>query len=176
MTPRANADHPGATPLRERGHDMPHGQDAAPCGGAAVGGFSLVEVTLAIGIVAFVVISMVGAMSVGNRTLGLAADNSVQAQITQNLMGSLQQADFSVLTNASPNGWNGRVISFDERGVSTTNPANVIHVATVTIVTPAAVPGSTVNANLARASLAIVKNGNTNETFRTATYVANNGK
>ena len=128
-------------------------------------GFSLIEVTIAIGIVGFAVLALVGTLGVGSRTLGSAVSYSMQAQITQNVMGSLKLSDFSVLTNTSPNGWNGANLYFDERGVSTTNSSLAIYTATVNITTPITLSGAaSANTNLARATLSIVKNNNTNDT------------
>jgi len=140
-------------------------------------GFSLIEVTIAIGIVGFAVLALVGTMGVGSRTLGSAVSRSMQAQITQNVMGSLKLSDFTMLTNNSPNGWNGANLYFDERGVSTTNASLAIYTATVNITTPITISaGASGNTNLALASLSIVKNNNTNDTYRVATYIANNGQ
>jgi len=140
-------------------------------------GFSLIEVTIAIGIVGFAVLALVGTLGVGSRTLGSAVSYSMQAQITQNVMGSLKLSDFSVLTNTSPNGWNGANLYFDERGVSTTNSSLAIYTATVNITTPITISGAASgNTNLARATLSIVKNNNTNNTYTVATYIANNGQ
>ena len=145
-------------------------------GAASRGGFSLIEVAIAIGIVAFAVLALVGTLGVGTTTLGSAVSYSIQTQITQNVMGSLKLSDFSVLTNNSPAGWNGAQLFFDERGVSTTNPSQYIYTATVNITTPVTLSGTTIeNTNLALASLSIVKNSNTNDACRVVTYIANNG-
>jgi len=134
-------------------------------------GFSLIEVTIAIGIVGFAVLALVGTLGVGSRTLGSAVSYSMQAQITQNVIGSLKLSDFTMLTNNSPNGWNGAKLYFDERGVSTTNSAMAIYTANITVSN--SVNGNT---NLARAILSIVKNNNTNDTYTVATFIANNGQ
>ena len=140
-------------------------------------GFSLIEVTIAIGIVGFAVLALVGTLGVGSRTLGSAVSYSMQAQITQNVMGSLKLSDFSVLTNTSPNGWNEAKLYFDERGVSTTNTSLAIYTATVNITPSVTLSGAaSANTNLARATLSIVKNNNTNDTYTVATYIANNGQ
>lgn len=140
-------------------------------------GFSLIEVTIAIGIVGFAVLALVGTLGVGSRTLGSAVSYSMQAQITQNVMGSLKLSDFSVLTNTSPNGWNEAKLYFDERGVSTTNTSLAIYTATVNITPSVTNLGATNgNPNLALARLSIVKNNNTNDTYTVATYIANNGQ
>ena len=140
-------------------------------------GFSLIEVTIAIGIVGFAVLALLGTLGVGSRTLGSAVSYSMQAQITQNVIGSLKLSDFTMLTNNSPNGWNGANLYFDERGVSTTNASLAIYTATVNITTPITISaGASGNTNLALASLSIVKNNNTNDTYRVATYIANNGQ
>jgi uncharacterized protein (TIGR02598 family) len=140
-------------------------------------GFSLIEVTIAIGIVGFAVLALLGTLGVGTRTLGSAVSYSMQAQITQNVMGSLKLSDFTMLTNNSPNGWNGANLYFDERGVSITNASLAIYTATVNI-TPSVTNLGAMNGNtnLARATLSIVKNNNTNDTYTVATFIANNGQ
>jgi uncharacterized protein (TIGR02598 family) len=134
-------------------------------------GFSLIEVTIAIGIVGFAVLALLGTLGVGSRALGSAVSYSMQAQITQNVMGSLKLSDFTMLTNNSPNGWNGANLYFDERGVSVATPSLAIYTANITVTNN--VNGNT---NLARAILSIVKNSNTNDTYTVATYIANNGQ
>jgi uncharacterized protein (TIGR02598 family) len=66
------------------------------------GAFSLVEVTLAIGIVGFAFVSILGMLPIGLNTFHKAMDASVTAQIAQRVIGSVQQTDFSLVANAIP--------------------------------------------------------------------------
>ena len=61
--------------------------------------FSLVEVTLAIGIVAFAFVSVFGLLPSGLHVFRSAIDVSVQTQIVQRLVADAQQTDFDTLKN-----------------------------------------------------------------------------
>lgn len=63
----------------------------------APGGFSLVEVTLAIGIVAFAFVALLGLLPVGLTSFRSALDRSVRSQIVQSLTTQAQQTDFALL-------------------------------------------------------------------------------
>ena len=67
-------------------------------------GFSLVEVALAIGIVAFALVPMLGLMATGQATFQSAMNTSVGAQIAQHVANDLQQTDFATLTAATSSG------------------------------------------------------------------------
>ena len=64
------------------------------------GAFSLVEVTLALGIVGFAFVSILGMLPIGLTTFHKAMDASVTAQIAQRVIGSVQQTDFSLVADA----------------------------------------------------------------------------
>ena len=61
--------------------------------------FTLVEVTLSIGIVSFVILVMLGINSVGISTLGDANNANLEAQIIQAISNEAALTDFSNLTN-----------------------------------------------------------------------------
>ncbi len=66
-------------------------------------GFSLVEITLAIGIVAFAFVGLFALLPAGLTTFRQAMDTSVGAQIAQRIAGELQETDyFTVLKNCEP--------------------------------------------------------------------------
>jgi uncharacterized protein (TIGR02598 family) len=66
-------------------------------------GFSLVEVTLAIGVIAFAFVALLGLLPVGLRTFHTAMDTSVGSQIAQRVAGELQETDyFTLLKSCSP--------------------------------------------------------------------------
>jgi uncharacterized protein (TIGR02598 family) len=60
-------------------------------------GFSLVEVVIALGIVATVMIALLALLPLGMDALREAADLSVQSRIAQDLIGDVQQADWRSL-------------------------------------------------------------------------------
>jgi uncharacterized protein (TIGR02598 family) len=61
-------------------------------------GFSLVEVVLAIGIVAFAFLPLLGLMPIGLSTSRQAIDTTIEAQIIQQMTSQAQQTDFSSLS------------------------------------------------------------------------------
>lgn len=70
-------------------------------------GFSLVEVVLAVGVVAFAFVAVLGLLPAGMTQFRQAVDTSVCAQIAQRIIMDAQQADFDVLTDktvTAPNG------------------------------------------------------------------------
>ena len=82
------------------------------------GGFSLVEVTLAIGIVAFAFVALFALLPVGMTTFKQAMDTSVTAQIAQRIAGELQVADYNaVLTDCKPQILNLKANPDDQHGV-----------------------------------------------------------
>ncbi len=62
-------------------------------------GFSLVEVALAIGIVAFAFVALLSLLPAGLTTFRRALDISICTQIAQRIVSEAQQADFDVLTD-----------------------------------------------------------------------------
>ena len=60
-------------------------------------GFSLVEVVIALGIVATVMVALLALLPLGMDALRQAADLSVQSRIAQDLIGDVQQADWKSL-------------------------------------------------------------------------------
>jgi uncharacterized protein (TIGR02598 family) len=64
-------------------------------------GFSLIEVVLALGIVSFAFVGLLGLMPVGLDTLRKAIDTSAQSQIAQQISAEIQRAPFSDISDAS---------------------------------------------------------------------------
>ncbi len=64
--------------------------------------FSLVEITLALGIISFALVSVMALMPLGMKNLRSAIDTTVSAQITQSLVAETQQAKFSELRDLHP--------------------------------------------------------------------------
>ena len=59
--------------------------------------FTLIEVTLAIGVVSFAILGMVGLNSVGLTTLRAAKDSAMEARVVQSLGSEARLSDFSRL-------------------------------------------------------------------------------
>jgi uncharacterized protein (TIGR02598 family) len=63
------------------------------------GGFSLTEVAMAMGMIAFAFVALLGLLPVGLQTMRDAIDTTVTAQIASRLVNDAQQTDFDTLTN-----------------------------------------------------------------------------
>jgi uncharacterized protein (TIGR02598 family) len=142
----------------------------SPLGAHGKFAFSLIEVTIAIGIVGFALLAVMGAISTGSNIQRQAINATIQAQIMQNVMGALRQSDWTLLT-----GWNGTNLYFDSRGVAT-NQAAAVYMATPTVSASVSLPGATANTNMARVSVQILKNNSTNESVTVSAIIANNGQ
>jgi len=83
--------------------------------------FSLVEVVLAIGVVAFAFVALLGLLPAGMSQFRKAIDTTVATQIAQRIIDDCQQTDFDVLTQSSISQPNLTPVQsyryFDERGV-----------------------------------------------------------
>lgn len=82
----------------------------------ALAAFTLVEITIAIGIVAFAFISVVGMIPTGLNSFHQAMDASIRSQIAQRVLNDVQQTDFSQLIKD----YNGNTIENGETGVGYT--------------------------------------------------------
>lgn len=86
--------------------------------------FSLIEVTLAIGIVGFAFIPMMGLLPTGLNVFHQSIGVSVSAQIAQRVIGEAQQTDFTTLSSlAGSSGAPTRY--FDNEGGEITDPTSV---------------------------------------------------
>ena len=128
--------------------------------------FSLIEVTLAIGIVAFAFIGVFGLVPTGLNTFRQAIDTSVGSQITQRVFNEAQQTDFDVLLkNGVGAFWNKPVRYFDDQGNELSVAANATYQLNTRILAATSIPnGDTssshkiTNANLATVTIQIVNN------------------
>ncbi len=78
-------------------------------------GFTLVEITLAIGIVAFAFIAIMGMVPVGLATFNKAVDSTVEARISQQIFSDAQQVKFSDVADTA----GGRFFDAEGRQVGT---------------------------------------------------------
>jgi len=115
--------------------------------------FSLIEVTLALGVISFALIGVLGLIPVGMATFRKAVDLSVGSQIVQQVVSDVQQTAFSSLGQSHP------LRYFDDQGVEQTGGTGLYQV-NVVVDTAAVVPGGSAPAggNLARLIVEIVKN------------------
>jgi uncharacterized protein (TIGR02598 family) len=84
-------------------------------------GFSLIEVTLAVAIVAFSFIAMLGLLAPGLNNFAAALNTQVSAEIYQRVAADLQDSDFTALINYPAKGTGGQYYSlplryFDAQG------------------------------------------------------------
>jgi len=116
------------------------------------GGFSLVEVTLAIGIVAFAFMSILGLIPVGMKTFRSSINTSVSGQIFQRIVNEAQQSDFITLTNSTN--------YFDDQGNKVASNGIWIYQVNTQISPSTALPTGdvAVNANLATITVQIANN------------------
>jgi uncharacterized protein (TIGR02598 family) len=77
-----------------------------------LGGFTLVEVTLAIGIISFAFVAMFGMLPVGLSVSRQAMDTTIEAQIVQQMKTQALQTDFSRLDELE----NVSELFFDDQG------------------------------------------------------------
>ncbi len=124
--------------------------------------FSLVEVTLALGIVAFSLVTLLGVMPMGLATFHKALETSGSWRIVQQVVTDVEQTDFSQLTTSSTGVTQLGLRYFDDQGnelSSATAPGAVYQVNVVVNTTPVLSGGSTSAApSLACLTIDIVTN------------------
>lgn len=113
-------------------------------------GFSLIEVVLCIGIVAFAFLAIFGMLPVGLSTFRQAMDNSVGSQIVQRLVGEAQQTDFPALI-ATPS----TLRYFDDQANEITVDKAYIYTVEVTVVAPTTLPNTSTPATNSLATVTI---------------------
>lgn len=152
-------------------------------------GFSLVEVVLAIGIVAFAFLPLLGLMPIGLNTSRQAIDTTMEAQIVQQMTSLAQQTDFSNLPTMVKNPLvttpASNLVYFDGNGNITT-AASAMYKASFSAPTSTVLPGGATTSNLNTITIYILSthtlNGMSTTDLSTNTaskkyivFVANNG-
>jgi uncharacterized protein (TIGR02598 family) len=107
------------------------GRPSRVCGRKA---FSLVEVTISLGIVSFAVLSILGLLPTGLNTLRASMDETIRAQIMKSMAANAVIADFESLSNGSTN-------YFDDEGILVQNQ-NQAYYTVVTVPADPLFPGS----------------------------------
>ncbi len=109
-------------------------------------GFSLVEVVIALGVVAFALIPLMGLVPMGLSTSRLAIDTTVEAQIIQYMTDQAQQSNFSALSELNSTIPTG----FDAYGTVTTSSSPIYRAGFSVPSSPGGttLPGGTVTYNL----------------------------
>jgi len=142
--------------MSPRRSSSPRFQNFRPFKGRGFGswqteGFSLVEVVLAIGIISFGLISMMGLLPSGLQAFRSSMERTVSAQVAQAIMGEAKQKDFTNLTSAA-----ATYRYFTQEGVETLSRPEGIYTAEVTLTNQVGVPGSG-SAQFTNRSLALVR-------------------
>ena len=110
--------------------------------------FSLIEVTLAIGLVSFCFLTVVGLMPVGLNALRLATGQTVEAEIVQKLSGQILLTPFSKLPlEKLDGGYSGATFYYDQEGgeLLGSNTSNGIYSVTTSSTNAVVYPGSGTN-------------------------------
>jgi uncharacterized protein (TIGR02598 family) len=118
-------------------------------------GFSLVEVAMALGIVAFAFTALLGMLPVGLGLFRSAMDTSIATRIVQSVSSDLQQADFDALGTTTTG-----VLYFDEQGNAVSSPDQAIYWAKVNVFLQAVLPGSdaVTSSDIARVVIQVAHN------------------
>ena len=96
-------------------------------------GFSLIEVTLALGIVAFAMIPIIGLVSSGMKSLRGSMDDAVRGEIVRKVVAEAGRVPYTNLSTA----FNNRLFYFDDEGVQqASSNAQTIFVASNSIANP----------------------------------------
>ena len=74
-------------------------------------GFSLVEIVVAVGIVATVMVALLGMIPTGLNTVNEAADTMAEIRIAQQILGEVQMADWNDLDE-----WDSKPFYYDAEG------------------------------------------------------------
>ena len=114
-----------------------------PLGGR---GFSLVEVLLALGVVTFAMIPVLGLMPIGLNTFRDSMNTTISSQIAQGVANELQQTDFDQLSLSAP------VRYFDAQGneLPATSKSSAVYHVNLAFLKGTTLPGSAEsNPNLA---------------------------
>jgi uncharacterized protein (TIGR02598 family) len=119
---------------------------------ARKGGFSLIEVTLAIGVVGFALVSLTALLPIGLESFHKAVDASVRSQIVQRIFNDALQTDFNTLIATAP-----ADRYFDDQGNEVTQQ-NSIYQVRVQIMPETALPAAATNVNLATIQIKIANN------------------
>ena len=82
-------------------------------------GFSLVEIVVAVGIVATVMVALLGMIPTGLNTVNEAADTMAEIRIAQQILGEVQMADWEDLDQ-----WDSKPYYYDPEGNKIENQAD----------------------------------------------------
>jgi uncharacterized protein (TIGR02598 family) len=133
-------------------------------------GFSLVEVTLALGIVAVGLVSSLGLLGTGLTCFHQSINTTIQAQVIQQVVGDIRQTDFSQLPAT------GQTLYFDAEGVElpTATTPGIVYTVVVTTSKTTNLPAGSSTTNLATIKLTITNVSNPLNPFYFSTLISKN--
>lgn len=112
---------------------------------SSVFGFSLIEVTIALGVFAFAMIPIIGLVSSGMKSLRGSMDDGVRGEIVRKVVGEATRVPYANLSIA----FNNQLFYFDDEGVQqASSNAQTIFVASNSIANPPSLV--TTNTNIAQ--------------------------
>jgi uncharacterized protein (TIGR02598 family) len=110
------------------------------------GAFTLVEVTLAIGIISFAFVAMFGMLPVGLNVSRQAMDTTIEAQIVQQMKTQALQTDFSMLGTLS----DAADVYFDDQGKQVEQSAGLYRAGFSSVSEDTLLPDGTPNGTVTR--------------------------
>lgn len=136
-------------------------------------GFSLIEVTLALGVASVALITLLGMVPVGLNTFRSAIETTVRTDVTRRIVADMQQTPFSSINSSQSNYF------FTDEGTPTSQgAANSVFKVNYTVSSNVSYPGGSSSA-LKKVTVLFytqqdqAKNGPA--TYTNVVYVANNG-
>jgi uncharacterized protein (TIGR02598 family) len=136
-------------------------------------GFSLVEVTLAMGLVSFSLVGLMGMLPVGLSNLREAMELQTQARIAQQLAAELQLLPFAEVSGGSYQSSFPR--HYDEEGSSVT-ATEAIYTVTADALAAVELPGGASNPEIRRLTFGIQKKTSPNTTEAFSLVASNTGR
>lgn len=138
-------------------------------------GFSLVEVTISLGLVTFAAMSVMALLPTGLSVMRSAMDQTIEAQIVRTIAGQAVVSNYDNLTAASP-------LYFDDEGMPVRNAGDAVYTVTLGLANPD-FPGvnglSDMTRSLTRLNIGITEQRGGPDSRRTSVHsikVANHGK
>lgn len=152
-------------------------------------GFSLVETALALGILSFAFVALLGVIPIGLTTFASAINTTVEAQIVQRVTTVARQTKFTELAklNANPGQNNGEETPdfyFNEQGTEVSDASAIsqsryVYTAAVVLQPESGIPAGTqaqaTNPNLATLNIVIKRISAPRERRMASAWIANNG-
>ncbi len=126
-------------------------------------GFSLVEVVLSLGVIAFAIIAIIGLLSMSLRVGKEANEDTLLPMMAVRIIDSMRSVAYRDLDRDFPG---GKQVFFDSRGIETTNSAEQIYQCEVQWPPDPPSPGEDLSGRMRRAVLAFTwPKGSTNQSF-----------